>query len=127
MPSMTDSFENAITNYFLRGGIGSGVYLGISTTTPTETGTNFTEPSTSNGYGRQAITFSNPTTGTCSNTNVITFGPCTNTSWGSISYIGIFSASTGGTLYMTKIVAARTVSVGDSISYQVGDITVTFD
>lgn len=128
MPA-TDSFENDIINHFMRGQslpVGTA-YLALSTTTPNEDGTNFTEPSTANGYARQSLNLPAPTTGTASNPSTITFGPATNASWGTITYLGVFLVSTGGTVKIIKNTTPRSVGLGGSISFDAGIVAVAID
>lgn len=125
MPT-TDAFQNAIINHFLRNTTQTPpttVYLSLSTTTPVEAGTNFTEPS---GITRQAITLGSPSAGSSSNSGTISF---TNSSGGSwvVTYIGIFTASTSGTLWMYKaLTSSRTILNGETFSWSAGDILTTF-
>ena len=129
------AFNSTVTAAFLNQltGRASGVlgncYIGLSTTTPAADGTNFTEPSTSNGYARKLIGQYNtastqlmgtPTfsagVGTITNDSAIQFNEAT-TSWGTITYFGLFSAATGGTplvwgaLTTATAVAAETIPI----------------
>ena len=87
---------------------GSGFcYLGLSTTTPNEDGTNFTEPSAAS-YARvqlnvnSAMTytdvFGSVTNGTVTNDEEICTHECTEEDgWGTLTHFGIFGQETGGT------------------------------
>lgn len=94
----------------------SSVYIGLSTTTPSRDGTNFTEP-TGASYERQLLGSSSSSYlqkmgdpdadgGSITNDNSINeyggkiFFPelGTNEAWGNITHIGLFSAKTDGTL-----------------------------
>lgn len=76
-------------------------YIGLSTTTPTETGSNFTEPSAANGYERISITVMGAAfDGQISNNKIITFPLIKNNSWGTVTHFGLFSSETGGTPYL---------------------------
>lgn len=109
-------FSNTASNTYLRQicgktsstNLGSTCYMGLSTTTPNADGTNFTEPSASNGYARSLIGLSSqsatqvmgaPVNGTITNTGIIFF-PEATASWGTITYFGLFSAETGGDLIL---------------------------
>jgi hypothetical protein len=75
------------------------LYVGLSTTTPTSTGTNITEP-TGNAYARVSYANTNANWGTASaksksNQTAITFTTATG-GWGTITYVVLFDASTGG-------------------------------
>lgn len=76
-------------------------YIGLSTTTPTETGTNFTEPSAANGYERIKISVMGAASDAqISNNKIITFPLIKNNSWGTVSHFGLFSSESGGTPYL---------------------------
>lgn len=76
-------------------------YLALSTTAPTQAGTNFTEPSSGNGYGRVAMTaasMASASGGVSANTAVYYFPAATGSGWGTVTHLGVFDASTGGNL-----------------------------
>lgn len=84
---------------------GASAYVGLSTTAPTITGTNVTEPS-GNGYARVLIgTQSTAATykmaaaanGAITNDQIIYFPEATG-NWGTCTHFCIFSAVTGGNL-----------------------------
>lgn len=90
-------------------------YIGLSTTEPTATGTNVSEPSTSAGYGRVLLeNLSTPTNGVVTNTANINFEESTS-SWGTITHFVIYDAEIGGNLLMygalstPRVVEAATV------------------
>lgn len=98
---MTDYLKKKLLDHCL--GVASytmptTVYLALSTTNPTKTGSTAGEI-VGNGYARQSITFSAATlgTGSTSNSSDVTF-PIPTASWGTIAYIGIMDAATGGNM-----------------------------
>lgn len=91
--------------------IPSKYYLGISSTEPTQSGTNVNEPSGSgSNYSRVAIaSFSAPNNGAVTNATNLEF-PESYTSWGLFPYYVIFDAATGGNLLMYgKLSPERTI------------------
>lgn len=75
-------------------------YIGLSTTEPTMTGANVSEPSSSLGYGRVLLeNLSTPVNGVVTNTANINFEESTS-SWGTITHFVIFDAEIGGNLLM---------------------------
>ena len=72
-----------------------GAYIGLSTTTPTASGGNITEPSAANGYKRLAAAGGEFTAsqGTITNTEYL-YWPEATASWGSISHIIICDSAT---------------------------------
>jgi len=119
--SKTNWARNQVQDY-LFGGVSftppATLYLGLSTTTPSVTGSNITEPSGA-GYARVAITnnksnFSYSTSGCVLNTGSIVF-PESSGSWGTILSVVLFDASTSGsawdytTLTTPKVVQDTTI------------------
>lgn len=112
------------------------LYVGLSTTTPTQAGASFTEPSGS-GYARVAVTNSTtnfvaagtqPSTGyEVENGTAITF-PAATGSWGTVTYFGIFDASTSGNLLaFGALTASQTISSGDTASFAADALTITLN
>lgn len=135
--SFTDYLENELLDHVLGGADfprPATVYIGLSTSTPNDDGTNFTEP-VGDGYARAAVT-NNATEwpaasgGSKSNANDITFAKAT-ADWASgadMTHIGIFDTLSGGNLLMTEALTnARPVSVGDIPVYRSGEIVVNLD
>lgn len=90
-------------------------YIGLSTTEPTMTGANVSEPSTSAGYGRVLLeNLSTPTNGVVTNTANINFEEST-ASWGTVTHFVIYDAEINGNLLMygalstPRVVEAATV------------------
>lgn len=82
-------------------------YIALSTTTPDTDGSNFTEPTigSTTGYQRALLGIYNqsatyimgtPSNGSITNSKTIFF-PKAETSWGTITYFGLFSDETDGT------------------------------
>lgn len=90
-------------------------YIGLSTTEPTMSGTNVSEPSTSAGYGRVLLeNLSTPVNGVVTNTANINFEEST-ASWGTVTHFVIYDAEINGNLLMygalstPRVVEAATV------------------
>ena len=107
-----------------------GLYMGLSTTTPTQTGTNFTEPLDQNyeriyigssiqegsnfpfEYLEPAESGATQMYNQVANKYEIHFNTAT-ANWGTITYVGIFSAKTGGQLIAyTPLTTPLTVNQG---------------
>lgn len=130
MPGFTDAQEQAILNLFLRADAWSlaGLHVALSTTTPTEAAGNFTEPS-GNGYARvskpRAATDWAAASGTApavaSNATAVAFPAASGGSWGTVTHFGLYSASSGGTLYFWGALGvSKTVNDGDTASFAIG-------
>lgn len=71
-------------------------YLGLSTTEPTQEGTNVTEPSTSAGYARvQLDNLGEPSGGVVKNTDTVRFNKSTE-SWGTVTHYTVYDSPTAG-------------------------------
>lgn len=99
-------------------------YLALFTSDPTDAGTG-TEIS-GNGYTRKAVTFS-VTGDTATNTAAVEFDAATS-SWGTVSHVGIFDASTAGNLIAhSALTTSKSVSTGDILRVPTGDLDITLD
>jgi hypothetical protein len=99
-------------------------YLALFTAAPGEAGGG-TELSGS-GYARQTVAFS--TSGdTTSNSAAVEFPTATGT-WGSVTHVGVFDASTSGNLmaYAT-LSSAKTIDSGDVFRIPTGDLDITLN
>lgn len=107
-------------------------YLAVSTTNPSEDGSNFTEP-TDPMYSRVAIansseSFTDPSDGTVANKQNIELAESSE-DWGSVSATGVFDSPTGGNLlmydyiYPPRTIERETVFLikPDSLKIVVGD------
>lgn len=95
------------------------VYVGLSTSTPTDGGPNITEP-VGNGYAQVEVDAWDAAAGNpeaTSNTNIITLGPPTN-SWGQCTY-GIVWLDT--TPFVRAAIAAQTPNNGDTVEWLAGE------
>lgn len=111
-------------------------HVGLSTTTPNDDGTNFTEP-VAMAYARIAVT-NNATNfpaastvgGITSKSNGIAISWATPTGlWGQIVAYGLFTASTGGTCeWWNPLDTPITVNTGNSpVQFAIGTLILTCD
>jgi hypothetical protein len=97
-------------------------YIGLHTADVTDAGTG-TEV-TGNGYARTAVTFT-VTNDTATNSATVTFPTASGGSWGTVSHLGIWSATTAGTLYYHgALTASKSVADGDTFTIQSGALTI---
>ncbi len=126
MAEMSNYLENALINATLRNTSytsPSVVYIGLYTSDPTDADTG-TEVS-GGSYARQAVTFGAPSDGVSTNSAAIEFPQATGT-WGTVGWIGIEDASTGGNLlYHTALDASKTIATGDIFKIAIGSLSVT--
>lgn len=108
--------------------------LADNSTTPAEDGTGFTEP-VGNGYVRLALTLpsdfaiaTDADPSLIENSSALTFAEATGAGWGTITHAGLFDASTGGNLlYILSLDSSRTVTAGETLSFQPGELELTLD
>jgi len=126
MAEFSNYLENALINATLRNTSytsPSVVYLGLYTSDPTDADTG-TEVS-GGSYARQAITFGAPSNGVTTNTAAIEFPQATG-NWGTVGWIGIEDALTGGNLlYHSPLDASKAIATGDIFKIAIGSLSVT--
>ena len=98
-------------------------YLALYTVAPTDAGGG-TEVSTG-GYVRQAITFGAASSASMLSTNTVAF-TAVGADYGTIVYVGIFDASTGGNfLWSGAMTVNRTVTDGQTLTFAIGDVVLS--
>lgn len=100
-------------------------YVALFTSAPSDSGGG-TEVSTG-GYARQSVTFASATSpgGTTSNSGDVSF-TASGASYGTVTHVGIFDASTGGNLlWHGAMTASKTVEDGDTLEFSAGNIDLT--
>ena len=107
------------------------LYVGLSTTTPSDDGTNITEPS-GGAYARvsvaqNATNWPAASAGSKSNGTAITF-PKATASWGTVTYFFFSDAATSGNaMAYGALTASKTIDTDDTPSFAIGDLTITLD
>lgn len=128
MSALSDYSEKLLLDWLMTDGSATrptAWYVGLFTAAPDDTGGG-TEVS-GNGYAREAATFSAASTpgGATSNTGAVTF-TAAGGSWGTITHLGIFDASTSGNLlWHGGLTASKTVGDGDTLEFAIGNIDLT--
>lgn len=132
MAGFTDSTEQGLLDYFVNTYSATTKYIALSSTTPTEAGTNFTEPA-GGAYARVATTSADwsaasgtaPATKTTSAAKTF---PTATADWASganLTHFGIYSAATGGTLLAWgALTTPKPVLNQDTPSFGAGSIVL---
>lgn len=108
------------------------VYVGLSSTTPAEDGTNVTEPSTGS-YARVSTSagdWNSASAGATANANAVTFAQASGdwVSGADLTYLVAYDAlTTGNELFYGVLTVAKPVLSGDTASFPAGDIDITLD
>lgn len=109
----------------------TGVYMALYTNDPGDDGSG-TEV-TGGGYARQVVTFNAAVTDgtdvtTCTNNGDVTFGPATDATWGTVSHIALYDASTGGELLWHGVAPnPKEIGEDDSAIVRDGQLEITMD
>ena len=128
MADMSDFLEVTLLNLSLNGTAWAGMnnpYISLHTADPTDTGTG-TEV-TGGSYARVASSFgvASGTSGALASNADATF-PTATAGWGTVGWIGIWDAVSGGNmLYHSALDAAKTIDSGDIFKIVTGNLTVT--
>ena len=126
MAEISNYLENQLINGTLRATnytAPSTVYVALYTSDPTDADTG-TEVS-GGSYARQSVTFAAPSNGSSASNADVTFPQATG-NWGTVAYIGLRDASTGGNLlYHTALDTSKKIETGDIFKIATGNLTVT--
>ena len=127
--SFSNTFETHVLNYvFTTTSVTrpTAWYLALFTSNPDEDASG-TEVSTSGtAYARQSATFT-VSGNTASNTAAIEF-PTATASYGTVTHVGVFDASTGGNLIAySALSTSKAVGTGDVFRVPAGDFDLTLD
>ena len=126
MAAMSNYLENALINATLRNTSFTSpttVYVGLYTTDPTDANTG-TEVS-GGSYAREAATFGAPSNGASLNSAIIEFNQATAT-WGTVAYMGISDALTGGNLlFHGALTGSKVIENGDVFKFGTSSLSVT--
>jgi len=125
--SATNAFEQAIINHFLRNNAQTPavtLYAALFSAVADEEASSVTELS-GGSYARKAVAFDAPSAGgTTQNSADLTF----DAGVGTATHVGIFTASTGGTLLaVAALSASKTLASGDQLLVPAGSLTISLN
>ena len=127
--SLTNDFETSVLTWLLTVSSPSPArptawHLGLFTAAPGESGGG-TELSGS-GYARQAITFT--VSGNNASNNAAIEFPTASGSWGTITHVAVFDASTSGNMIAyASLTASKVIDTGDVLRVPTGDLDINLD
>ncbi len=127
--SFSNTFETHVLNYvFTATSVTrpTAWYLALFTSNPAEDASG-TEVSTSGtAYARQSAAFT-VSGNTASNSSAIEF-PTATASYGTVTHVGVFTASTSGTLIAyAALSSSKAIDTGDVFRVPSGDLDITLD
>jgi len=125
--SFSDYLETEILDHVFAGNAYTApatIYIGLHTSNPDEDDSG-TEVS-GGSYARQSMAFT-VSGNTASNSAAVEF-PTATASWGTISHVGLYDASTAGNLLAyAALTASKTIDSGDVFRVPSGDLDITLD
>ena len=125
--SFSDTFETRVLTWVFTNGTATrptAWYLALFTTNPADDASGTEVSTTGTAYARQSATFS-VTGDTASNTAAIEF-PTATASYGTVSHVGVFDASTGGNLIAhAALTTSKAIDTGDVFRVPTGDLDIT--
>jgi len=125
--SLTNAFETSTRQYLWTTGSvtrPTAWYIGLFTSDPTDTGAAGTEVSGFD-YARTAATFT-VTGDTATNSSAVEFPAAVGGNWGTIGWIGIMDASSGGNMIIhSALDTAKAINDGDVFRIPTGDLDIT--
>lgn len=132
--SLSDYTEQKLVDWLCRGvnlTAPTNIYIAAFTANPTDAASG--GEVSGNGYARIQVAAgtanwtAHGTGGPSSNVNAITFAAATG-SWGTVTYVGRFDASTGGNLLdYGALSASKSIGSGDQLKIAAGDYPLTVD
>lgn len=127
--SFTNDLETELLDHVFAGNAfasPSALYVSLHTGDPGETGSTSNEVS-GGAYARQTATFT-VTDDTATTSAAIEF-PTATSSYGTVTHIGVHSASTGtsGFLAYAALTDGKTIATGDVFRIPAGDIDITLN
>lgn len=121
--SLSNTVENQLLSALLA--LYPNLYLALSSTDPGEDGSGITEPAVGS-YARVLIGTVTLSGSNITNNNPVTFATST-AAWGTIAYVAVFSAETGGTFIGKAQIVSFDVPASMRISVASGTTIVSLD
>jgi hypothetical protein len=125
--SLTNAFETSTLQYLLTTDSvtrPTAWYIGLFTSDPTDTGAAGTEVSGFD-YARTAATFT-VSGDTATNSSAVEFPAAVGGNWGTIGWIGIMDAASGGNMIIhSALDVAKAINDGDVFRIPTGDLDIT--
>lgn len=131
MASFSDYTENKVLDHIFGATAWTPpvtLYFALFTAAPSDAGGGIEV--TGGSYARAAVTnnttnFPNASGGAKSNGTTITF-PTPSGSWGTVTHMGVFDASSGGNLIAwAPLTASQVIGTGNTVTFPIGDFDVT--
>ena len=127
--SFTNFLETEILDHVFAGSAYTAPathYLALYTAAPDETGGGTEVTTSGTAYARQSVSFT--TTGNTTSNDASVEYPTATASFGTVTHVGVFDASTGGNLMAyAALSSSKTIDTGDVFRVPTGDLDITLD
>ena len=127
--SFSNSTETLVLNWLLTSGSATrptAWYLALFTSNPDEDASGTEVSTVGTAYARQTAAFT-VSGNTASNSAAIEF-PTATASYGTVSHVGVYDASTGGNLSAyAALSTSKVIDTGDVLRVNLGDLDITLD
>jgi hypothetical protein len=127
--SFSNATETLVLNWLLTAGTATrptAWYLALFTSNPDEDASGTEVTTSGTAYARQSAAFT-ISGNTASNTSAVEF-PTATATYGTVSHVGVFDASTSGNLLAYAALAtSKAIDTGDVLRVPAGDLDITLD
>lgn len=127
--SFSNYLETAVLGHVFGGSAYSApasLYIGLHTANPDEDASGSEVSTVSTGYGRKVATFT--VTGDTASTDVIIEFDTATASWGTVTHVSVWDASTAGNmLAYASLASSKAIETGDVLRIPLGDLDITLD
>jgi len=127
--SFSNTFETHVLNYvFTTTSVTrpTAWYIALFTSNPAEDASGTEVSASGTAYARQTVAFS--VSGNLATNSAAVEFPTATASFGTVTHIGVFTASTSGTLIAySALSASKSISTGDVFRVPAGDLDITLD
>jgi hypothetical protein len=127
--SFSNTFETHVLNYvFTTTSVTrpTAWYIALFTSNPAEDASGTEVSASGTAYARQTVAFS--VSGNLATNSAAVEFPTATASFGTVTHIGVFTASTSGTLIAySALSASKAISTGDVFRVPAGDLDITLD
>jgi len=127
--SFSNTFETHVLNYvFTTTSVTrpTAWYIALFTSNPAEDASGTEVSASGTAYARQTVAFT--VSGNLATNSAAVEFPTATANFGTVTHIGVFTASTSGTLIAySALSASKSISTGDVFRVPAGDLDITLD
>jgi hypothetical protein len=127
--SFSNTFETHVLNYVFTATSVSrptAWYIALFTSNPAEDGSGTEVSASGTAYVRKTVAFT--VSGNLATNNAAIEFPTATSSFGTVTHIGVFDASTSGNLIAySALSASKAIATGDVFRIPTGDLDITLD